>query len=254
VGILLYLWLGVTVLQGERPLWWAATALAITNALHPSTVILAPSLLYLGWCQWRTRRTTWPTVILQIALPIGIVALATIGLMESGGHGLAALLTNDRPGGSDARPFVPLWQTATRWEQYTMFSWPHLRDVLNEQLLVAPIVWPSLVWVLVTRDWRLEPSRATSNLQSLVSNFLALASLSYLLFIWVWNPDYGGQRDWDLFSLAALPATLWLIWLLPRRFTNARALLVGILPLLVFQAAKSAAWIYQNTLPWEWPQ
>ena len=23
----------------------------------------------------------------------------------------------------------------------------------------------------------------------------------------LWNPDYGGQRDWDLFSLA-IPATL----------------------------------------------
>ena len=66
-------------------------------------------------------------------------------MMESGGHGVVALFTSDRPGGGDARWFVPLWETQTRWEQYTMFSWPHLRDVLNEQLLVGPVVLPALL-------------------------------------------------------------------------------------------------------------
>ena len=53
VGVLAYLWLGLGVLDGKRPLWLAAGVLAVTNATHPSTVILAPSLLYLGWRLWR---------------------------------------------------------------------------------------------------------------------------------------------------------------------------------------------------------
>ncbi len=48
-GILAYLWLGIGVLRGERPLWLAASVLALCNAFHPSTVVLAPSLLGLGW-------------------------------------------------------------------------------------------------------------------------------------------------------------------------------------------------------------
>ena len=42
VGVLAYLWLGLGVLNGRRPLWLAASVLALTNATHPSTVVLAP--------------------------------------------------------------------------------------------------------------------------------------------------------------------------------------------------------------------
>ncbi|MEZ4608874.1 MAG: hypothetical protein R2838_01215 [Caldilineaceae bacterium] len=45
VGVLAYLWLGLRV-AGASPLWLAATVLAVTNATHPSTIVLAPSLLY----------------------------------------------------------------------------------------------------------------------------------------------------------------------------------------------------------------
>ncbi|MEZ4580239.1 MAG: hypothetical protein R3A10_01065 [Caldilineaceae bacterium] len=55
-----------------------------------------------------------------------------------------ALLTSDRPGGGDARWLVPLFVTTACWEQYTMLSWLHLRDRLNQQLLVAPVVLPAL--------------------------------------------------------------------------------------------------------------
>jgi hypothetical protein len=268
-GILAYLWLGLAVLAGRRPLWQAATILALTHALHPSTLILAPSLLYLGWQEAQSRRqrnkSLWP-VVLWIGAPMLVIGGATFLLMELGGHGLTALLTTDRPGGGDARPFVPLWTISTRWEHYTMFSWLHLRDLLNQQLLVAPVVWPSLVWIFwigrrgIVEDqgdlWRLgkisQSPQISTNLQS-PSRFLAIAALAYLLFICVWNPDYGGQRDWDLFSLAALPATLWLALLLPRVLPEWRALLAGATPLLLLQGLHTLAWIYQNTLPWEWP-
>jgi hypothetical protein len=82
--------------------------------------------------------------------------------------------------------------------------------------------------------------------------FLAVAAVGYLAFVWVWNPDYGGQRDWDLFSLAAIPLALAWVWLLARRLDR-RYLILGVAPLLILQALHTAAWIYQNTLPWEWP-
>ena len=149
-GILIYLWLGLRVLRGGTPLWLAATAFALTNATHPSTVVLAPSLLVLGWRVWRTgapeerNRTAWH-VVLEMALPVLVIGGATFWWMEASGHGLDALLRTDRPGGGDARWFVPLFETTTRWEHYTMLSWAHLRDWLNEQLLVAPVVLPALL-------------------------------------------------------------------------------------------------------------
>ena len=278
-GVLGYLWLGMGLLQGKRPLWLAATVLALTNATHPSTVVLAPSLLYCGW-RWSVgeepqansaSKKRLGSALLQIAVPMLLVAGGTILLMELGDHGLHALMTDDRPGGGDGRWLVPLFAVTTRWEQYTMFSWPHLRDFLNEQLLVAPILLPSLLWialwgVLQRIGMRQNPRRmettTDANFQSAteasvkqgVRNFLLIASGFYLLFTWLWNPDYGGQRDWDLFSLAALPTALLLSVNLSRLLRDRHVLFAGAMPLIVFQALHTVAWIYQNTLPWQWPE
>jgi hypothetical protein len=252
-GILAYLWLGRRVLCRQSPLWSAALVLALTIATHPSTVILAPSLLYLGWCVGQIDRDgtrPWVAVVLAIAVPMVAVAAATLLLMETGEHGLQALFTTDRPGGGDARWFVPLMGTTTRWEHYTLLSWAHLRDLLNGQILVAPVVLPSLVWLGLAGRTFLRATRPASDGPTL--RFFAVAALAYLAFTVVWNPDYGGQRDWDLLSLAAIPATLWLIAVAVQTL-HSPALVAGMVPLLAFQALHTAAWVFQNTRPWAWP-
>ena len=90
-GVLAYLWLGLRVLRGKTTLWVAAAVLAVTNATHPSTVILAPSLLYLGWHAWRTRNKSALSIVVQIALPMLVVGSVTFGWMEMSGHGVYAL-------------------------------------------------------------------------------------------------------------------------------------------------------------------
>lgn len=269
-GVLLYLVWGWRVLAGRSPLWQASALLALSHATHPSTIVLAPSLLYLGRQAaqrrlhaagphgTRSRGRVVLDVILSIALPMLLAGGATFLLMERGGHGLAALLTTDRPGGGDGRWLVPLWQTTTRWEHYTLLSRPHLRDVINQQLLVAPVVLPALLWLgLCCRHTPGAPHTSASGaeeawLRRSTVRFYALAAVCYLTFTLVWNPDYGGQRDWDLFSLAALPAALWLLALAPWVATR-RTLAAGMLPLVLLQALHTAAWVYQNTQPWEWP-
>lgn len=251
-GVAIYLWLGLRALHGRAPLWLVATALAVTNAIHPSTVILAPSLLYLGWRVWRLgtagerNRRGW-RVVMEVALPMLVIGGATFWWMEASGHGLAALFNTDRPGGGDGRWFVPLFAATTRWEHYTMLSWPHLRDWVNEQILVAPVVLPALL-VLAGFGW--SGRRQWSKAAPVV--FLAVASGAYLLFTFVWNPDYGGQRDWDLFSLAAVPTALLLVALAPLALRG-RWLRGGFAPLILLQAGLLMAWVYQNTLPWQWP-
>lgn len=254
-GVLAYLWIGLGTGRGERPLWLAATALALLNAIHPSTIVLSPSLLYLAWALWRRGESSGPAAVVQVMLPVLLVAGATFGLMEAGGHGLAALLGDDRPGGGDGRWLVPLFATTTRWEHYTLFSWPHLRDFLNEQVLVAPVVLPALLllWGGTFRAGRRSTERGLADEETQTARFLLTAASCYWLFVWLWNPDYGGQRDWDLFSLSAIPAALLLAWSLPRRLTVARLLWAGGLPLILFQALHTAAWVYQNRLPWQWP-
>ena len=144
--------------------------LAITHAFHPSTIILAPSLLYLaflplpveqgnglppgdvsktkGW--WIDARS-----VLSVVVPYGLVFAGVIALMSSGEHGLDALMGVDFPGGGDRSWFVPLFEITTKWQHYTMFSVGHLVDIVNQQLLVAPMVWSSLILIGLLARYRL---------------------------------------------------------------------------------------------------
>ena len=241
-------------MRGEIALIWPATALALTHTFHPSTIILAPSLLYLAWQIRHTAgsetqgsglraQTSYKSLLLQIAIPYLLVFVGLFAFMTAGGHGLDALLGSDAPGGGDRNWLVPLLQTTTRWEHYTMFSIGHLLDIVNEQLLVAPVIWPGLLLAFAFA-WPRVPRRDGA------LRLLMLMSLLYLLLTLTWNPDYGGQRDWDLFAPAALPAAILLGYVLARALPERSALRGAGWALITAQALHTAMWIYQNTLPW----
>ena len=204
----------------------------------------------------------WWSAAWQVVLPMALAAGAVALLMELSGNGLAALTSTDRPGGGDGRMFVPLAATTTRWEHYTMFSWAHLVDWLNMQMLTAPVTLGGLAIVggallaqrlpLRVNSQAAAAKHAETSSQGRMLLFLALCTGLYWLFTWVWNPDYGGQRDWDLFSLAAIPSTLLLARLLPRALPDRGQLAQAGLMLVAVSAMHTTAWIYQNTLPWEW--
>ncbi len=261
LGVLLYLWSALRSLNGEGSLTWTAAILALTHAFHPSTIILAPSLVYLAWTTSRPEngpltqvgslrythahgRASFGRNLVRIAIPYALVVAGVVALMSAGSHGLAALMGADFPGGGDRRWFVPLFETTTRWEHYTMFSLGHLVDIANEQLLVAPVVLPSLILVAAFA-WRRLPVRDPA------FRFLAFVAACYLLLILTWNPDYGGQRDWDLFAPAALPLTVLLAYVLPRALPEIGALRAASWALVTAQAYCTIAWVYQNTLPLE---
>ena len=189
---------------------------------------MAPSLLYLAFAPlpaeqgngqpegdvsrpkgWRIDARS----VLSVVVPYGLVFAGVVVLMSSGEHGLDALMGVDFPGGGDRSWFVPLFEITTKWQHYTMFSIGHLIDIVNQQLLVAPMVWPSLILIWLLARQRMPRKDATGR-------FLLLMAGCYLLVTLVWNADYGGQRDWDLFSPAALPAALLLAWALPRALTE----------------------------------
>jgi hypothetical protein len=255
LGMLVYIWLALRTVRGETSLVWAAAALAVSNAFHPSTIILTPSLLYVAIVAWRAGRgeaapeqedrhyprSAWLAAA-SIAVPYILVLGGVVALMSAGGHGIDALLGADAPGGGDRRWFVPLFHTGSRFEHYTMFSLGHLQDIANEQLLVGGAILPGLILVGMFA-WRRLP------LGDPALRLLALMAACYLLLTLTWNPDYGGQRDWDLFAPAAVPAALLLAYALPRALPEARALTGAGWALVAAQAFHLVAWIYQNTLP-----
>jgi hypothetical protein len=137
---------------------------------------------------------------------------------------------------------VPLFKTTTQFEHYTLFSLGHLVDVVNQQLLVAPMVWLTIALVVIFARRRVRDLGAEGV-------FLAVMAGFYLLLTLVWNADYGGQKDWDLFSPAALPASLLLGWLLCRALPERRALRGAGFALIASQGFHLVAWVWQNTRP-----
>jgi hypothetical protein len=260
LGVLIFIWLALRAIRGEVSLAWAAVTLALTNAFHPSTIILIPSLVYAGYLAARGGRrsnpedreigalagkhypgSTW-LAIASIVVPYLLIFAGVVVLMTSGGHGIDALLGADAPGGGDRRWFVPLYRTATKFEHYTMFSLGHLQEIVNEQLLVAPAILPGLI-LIVLFAWSRLPLRDPA------LRLLTLMAACYLLLTLTWNPDYGGQRDWDLFAPAAIPAAILLGYALPRALPEARALSGAGWALVAAQGFHLVAWVYQNTLP-----
>lgn len=251
-GVLLYAWLALRTVRGESGVLWPAIVLAITHATHPATIVLAPSLLYLAWVQAGkgagaqgnrgTRERRFWRAMLSIAVPYALALAGVVALMSSGRHGLDALMGADFPGGGDRRWLVPLFKTTTKWEHYTMFSLGHLIDIVNQQLLVAPAIVPGLTLAAIFARPRL-PRRDPA------FRLLALITGLYFLLILTWNADYGGQRDWDLFSGPAVPAALWLAYTLPRALPERQALRGAGWALIPAQAFHLVAWIYQNMLP-----
>ncbi len=256
LGVLVYTYLAALCLRGGVALVWAALTLALTNALHPSTIILTPSLIYLAFAsvpahernvegshdvsEGRVGRVLRPA--LSIVVPYALVFAGVIAMMSGGGHGLDALMGVDFPGGGDRSWFVPLFKVTTEWQHYTMFSLGHLIDIVNQHLLVAPMIWLTILLVVALAWGRIRKLGPEGT-------FLALMTGFYLLLTLVWNADYGGQKDWDLFSPAAIPAALLLGWLLARALPERRALRGAGWALLAAQGFHLAAWIWQNTRP-----
>jgi hypothetical protein len=135
--------------QGEMSLVWPVTGLAIANAFHPSTVFLWPGMLLLGYLSWRRRQISGLKAMFSVVVPPLLVGGGVLLLMELGGHGLSAFLGKDRPGGGDGIWFVPLFETTTEWQQYTMFSVAHFLDWANIHLLISPFGIPLLLTSLL---------------------------------------------------------------------------------------------------------
>jgi hypothetical protein len=159
-----------------------------------------------------------------------------------------------------------------------MFSPGHLLDWANEHFLISPFGLLLLLLALVNGIIiRLKSARSSQHDgpsdshfhagrdESGVTLFLAIASLTYLLLTFVWNPDYGGRRDWDLFAPSAFVYTLLAAYLLTRQLTRHLTHQVSHRPsspessctlarvarlLIAASALHTIAWIYYNTIPW----
>ena len=190
-GFLLYILLGLRAQEQRTPLYGPALLLGLLLALHPAFVVLGPSLLFLAYRAYRQRQenTTSRKNAVGALAALCCVPLSATVFLELSGVGYEAY--SSRMGGSN---FLPLFGEPGFDAQYPVFSYAHLFDFLNQQLLAAPTACMALFLL----------SKTHLNRQP----FLAICAAVPLLFTFVANPGIGAVRDWDIFSLPALPLTL----------------------------------------------
>jgi len=246
LGLLVTMFLGWYALRGEIAPLWPVLGLSITNAFHPSTVFLWLGMLVLVWLCWKRTYVSLTTALWQTILPPLLVGGAVFVLMESGGHGVSYLLGVDRPGGGDGIWFVPLFETTTEWQRYTMFSVAHLLDWLNVQFLISPFALPLIFLTLLTA-YRFRVTLFDQQQDKDYAVFLGVTATCYVLLTWLWNPDYGFQKDWDLFAPSAFVATLLAGYLLVRVLPDREKLKEGSLFIVAVALLHALSWIFTNT-------
>jgi tetratricopeptide (TPR) repeat protein len=104
---------------------------------------------------------------------------------------------------------------------YTLFSMTHLLDIVNEFLLLIPIL-PALLVL----GWS-KPRRLINDAPGVFLFFLAAGGLAFMLII---DPGLGMGRDWDLFA----PFGLGLLLLLARNLPDGKSKAHRLFPGLTF--------------------
>jgi Tfp pilus assembly protein PilF len=184
VAMLGYLYASLLYLQGRVSLLVPSLLFGVMFPLQFGIVLWLPSLLLLYW--HAVRRSEWKKVGGAVAAVIGTAG----GLLVGMGYTWNAWLNTF----ARESHVVPLGHTESDWQSYTMFSVKHLLDVLNAQLLVAPFALFLIVMVLGSYFRKIDFRDRTLR-------FLGVTALCSLLLLWVFNPDIGASRDWDVLGV-----------------------------------------------------
>ncbi len=95
--------------------------------------------------------------------------------------------------------FMPLINGRSPVPGYTLLSISHLLDIVNEFLLIIPLL-PLLIFM----GWQ----NRKAILKDGVDRFLSLFTLGGLILILIFDPKLGMGRDWDLFALTGFGTLL----------------------------------------------
>ena len=107
--------------------------------------------------------------------------------------------------------FVPLWDLPNN--NYSLFTFSHLSDILNLLLLIAPL---GVVFFLVSLQHKKNIELNSDSTEKV----LFMISLLTFLSTCVIDPQLGMLRDWDLFSFYGIPLTLWSGYRLTRLYSD----------------------------------
>lgn len=194
-SIIAYLFFCVRYLKGKCSFAIPCLVYLITSSLHLSGFFLLPSLIYLfilknkkNIGQSKTGLDIRGLILLFVTL---FLSTAEIWLLRS--------MTLKNQEVQLTYFLIPL--VGDTEGSYTLFSFSHLLDVLNEGLLIFPV--SIAVWTAILFFWK-----RGRTITDQVSKFFICLVLSSFLFAILVDPKLGYARDWDLFAATGIGYTV----------------------------------------------
>ncbi len=236
---LLYVLAGFFVIHGQKRLWLAIVLFIISFYTHIQAVLFGPSLVYLIlWHSMRGRRTS----IERYAGPA--LTLFTIAIAAAAGF----------VGFGDF--YLPLRGDE---QSYGLFSPIHLADVLNEALMLMPILplFAAMAWLnrSLKKDHRATqgPSGAQGWFAMTAEwHFVFLILVPCFVYLFLFKPEIGMARDWDLFTMTSLGLVPLALLIVNRFFRTTKmtdAAAAFTVPAIAICAVLTVAWVGINASP-----
>jgi len=180
VGVFLYLAFSLRFFKGKASILILFLIFSVTVGFHFSAFYLFPSFIFINIQRLRIKNwTKWLILLLVILLSLPLTFFISKVRVDVG------------------EIFVPLLEGTYFAPYYTIFSFSHILDIINEQLLLSPfglVLLMALVFLF----------RSNIKWKDNAIIFLILVSVSQLAYHLLIDPKIGAPRDWDLFSATAL--------------------------------------------------
>ena len=246
----LYLWLSLRALRRGSSVLLSGAALVLALLLHLSAAVLVPSFVVLVGRGLLDRTARWRT-LRDLALS-AVLLVAAGWLLDRTGEGYHLLRTL-----LDVS-FLALLNREENVPGY-MLSGVHLRNFLNEQLLIGPLglfLFLPGAGVVVARWVRARqpatadaaPAGAPIAAPHATALFLLAAGLAYAGASWLaGESNLGYPRNWDLLAPGGLVFTVAGLGLFFGAGTRPRAVLAVLLCAGVISLYHTAPWIAVNT-------
>ena len=188
---------GTACLKDKASVWGAVIAFLVAVLARPLGWCLLPPLLFLLVAK-RSTGSVWKRAgyWLKVALCVG----AAGGFLFF----LVRLYTTQA---GFRISLVPLFRDRLTVHGYTLFSLPHVADVLNLLLFLFPALLVAFVFM---KGVRREPGDS-----ALI--FLVVTTVFAWLAVFCMDPHLGMPRSWDRLALAGVPLSAWLYYRLLSR-------------------------------------
>jgi len=233
VSMALYIFVSLSYLKNRTKILLPILAFFLASSLHLLALTLLPSLLYLvymgGYKKIDAARDS--KKLITVVSMIGVVMIVGMGIF---------LLQHYNPERKGLGYYL-IYPLGNDQSYYSIFSFSHLMDLINHQLLVAPVGVLILLISILGLGNKID-------FKDRIIQFLLILSGSMLAYAFFMDPKLGYPRDWDLFAFTGLGYTILGIHLFLKgsremKLKNLRYVTLG---LLAASLISTIPWIYVN--------